>query len=448
ALAATADAEGLTEFAAAAHLACASLEDRAGELEAATASARVAFARADATGDDRLRAQAEILLVSLHAQRRQLDVAFEWVGLSRATLTRLGDPPTLRAMLGTHEGNALHLAGRFPEALARRLEVLELREEQMGELDPALADAHANLATALLELGKLQEAREHLVLALELRTRALGPLHPDVSRTHNHLGNVLTDQGELEAGARELQLAIDIGTIALGPDDIAVGHSLVNLGSTLAQGRDARAAVPAYERGIAIIERARGPEDADVGSALGNLGRVLAHLEDSDPQRAIEVLTRARAIEVAVLGPDHANLCYVDNSLATAYMRAGRLVEAAGAAESAVRIATLAFGESHTMVALAWDAVGEVAAARHDLRGAVAAFERALAILEVEDSRPAARGEVRFHLAEALGDSGELARAVALAHAARREFIEEEGDHIEHVRGIEQWLATHERTPG
>jgi eukaryotic-like serine/threonine-protein kinase len=448
ALAATADAEGFTELAGAAHLACASLEDRAGELEAAAASARTAVARADVAGDDGLRAEAEVLLVSLQAQRRQFEAAFEWVGLSRATLTRLGDPPTLRTTLVAHEGTALHLAGRFPEALARRREVLELREEQLDELDPALADAHANVAITLLDLGELAEAHEHLALALELRTRSLGALHPDIARTHNDLGNVLTNQGDMEAAARELQLAIDIGTIALGPDDISVGRSFVNLGNTLAQGRDPAASVPAYERGVAIIERARGPADADLGAALGNFGRLLAHLEASDPQRAIEVLTRARAIEVAALGPDHADLCYIDNSLATAYRRAGRLDDAALAAESAVRIATLAFGESHGMVAQAWGAVGEVAAARHDLRGATAAFERALAIVEAEDSLPAARAKLRFHLAEVLADSGELARAVVLAQAAHGEFLSD-GDHYpEDLRSIEQWLAAHQGASG
>ena len=439
-----AEAADHVELAASAYYACAALEDRADDLDAAAASVRTAIAKADALGDDTLRAEAEILLVSILAQKFELPLALEWVGLARATLGRLGDPPRLRASLLGHEGYVLHTAGRFEEALARRRETLELRQELNDELDPALAEAHAAIAKTLLEIGEREEAREHAVLALELRRQTLGELHPDVVSSHNFIGMLLTDQGDIDGAVKELRIAIDLGTVSLGPDDHFLGLVYNNLGNAIAQGRDATAALEPYEHGIAIFERTRGPDSVEVGGSLGNYGRVLAHLPMPHPLRAIDVLLRARAINVAKLGPDHADLSYIDNSLAVAYRNAGRLDEAAAAAGSALRIASATFGPQHSMVALIQMAVGDIAMARHDPRGAVAAYEAAIAIIEPTEARPGERAQIRMQLARALAELGDETRAVALAKQALAEFLADATDHPVDVRDAEAWLAAHE----
>ncbi len=436
-----ADAEAHADIAATASFVCAALEERVGELEAASASARASIRRADAAGDDRARAEAQVLLVSILGQRHQFELAFEWAELASATLGRLGDPVRLRATLLAYEGYALHTAGRFEPALARRREVLELRIEQNDELDPLVADAHASVAATLEAMGELREAREHLALALEVRRRVLGELHPDVARAHSQLGSVLSNLGEIDAAVSELQLAIDIGVTVLGSDDAGLGRSYVNLGSALAQGRNPPAAIPAFERGIAILERARGPDDAEVANAVSNFARLLAYMPMPHPVRAIELLQRARAIEVAKLGPDHADLVFTDNNLAVAYLSSGKLEAAAESAESAVRIATAAFGPSHVMVATSLSTAGDIHRARHDPQAAVRAYDEALAILAREESRPALRGEVRYHLARAWADAGEVARALELAKIAREEFVADGTDQAEWLRELDAWAA-------
>jgi tetratricopeptide (TPR) repeat protein len=444
ALAATADAEGFTDLAPRAHLMCAMLANSTGELEAAVASASTTIERADVVGDDLRRAEAEMLLVNVLAQKPDLERAFEWVGLARATLVRLGDPIELRAKLSGYEGYALHVAGRFDEALVRRREALELRQESSDELDPALATAYSNLGLELLAVGERQAAREQFMIALDIQVRALGELHPDVARTHSDLGGALGYLGDTDAAVREFQLAIDILTMAVGPDHPSVGRAYVNLGNTVAIGRDRPKAAPLYERGIAILERARGRDNAEVAAALGNYGRLLADMPMPAPLQAIDVLTRARTIEVASLGPDNPELCYIDNHLAVAYIAAGQLDAAATAAASSLRIATAAHGSRHPMVAQAWFNTGNVAAARHDTHAAVTAYETALAVQEALDLRPAEPALTRFLLAQVLAESGELPRAVALARAAQQGFLADGPDVVEYVREVDAWLAAHE----
>ncbi len=444
ALAAAADREGFGDLAPAAHLACARLATRTGELDAALASARTAIARADVIGDDGRRAEAELLLINLLAQRHHVELALEWVPIVRGTLARLGEPLELRARLAGDEGYALDAAGRFAEALARRREALELREELGDELDPALAAAHSDLAMTLLRTGARDEARDHLVLALELRTRALGELHPDVADAHADLGGLLTITGDTNGAVHELQLAIDVATVALGPDAPFLGRTFINLGNAVATGREPERAAPHYERGIAILERARGPDDAEVGIALGNYGQLLATMAMPGPPRAIEVLSRARSIVATSLGPEHPDLCYIDNHLVMAHLAAGQLDAAASAADSAVRIATATHGHSHSMVAQSLMHRGDVEAARHDVRAAVRTYEEALAIHATIESRAAELAQIRFQLAKATAESGQVQRAVSLARVAREEFLADAPELVEYVREVDAWLAAHE----
>ncbi|HWB79376.1 MAG TPA: tetratricopeptide repeat protein, partial [Nannocystaceae bacterium] len=222
-----------------------------------------------------------------------------------------------------------------------------------------------------------------------------------------------------------------------------VGRATINLANAVAQGRDPANAVPHYEHGIAILERVRGPESPAVGAALGNFGRLLAYLPMPQPTRAIAVLERARAIEVKTLGPEHADLAYVDNNLAVALLNAGRLDEARAAAESGLRIATARFGPEHGMVAELQLNLADIAMARHDTAAAVQAFEASLAIHERAQSRPAQRAQVRFHLAQALIGTGEVERALALTRTARAEFLEDGSDHGTYLELVDAFLATH-----
>jgi tetratricopeptide (TPR) repeat protein len=417
------------------------LEQRVGDEPAAERDVRVAIERAEEAADDAMRAQAQTSLVSLLAGRHAIDAAQQWVGLTRATLSRLGEPPRLRAALAATEGDAFYAAGEYARALELRREALELKQEYLDEVDPELAAAHSALGAALAEVGRLEEAREEHAFALAMRVRALGEQHPDVARGHNHLAAVLMLQGDLEGAIAEAQQAIDLGSIAFGPDDDFVGSALVNLASAIAQGPDAMASVPYFERAVAIFEKSPSADGAALSVVLGNLGRVLAH--STTPSRAIEVLTRARALQLAQLGPEHSDLVYTENNLATAYLRTDRLADARVSADRAADLARRTLPPDHPMLAVALRTVGGVARAQGDLVAARTILEEAAALLERTEHRSAQLGEVRFDLAKVFDALGDPARARALAKTARDDVASDGPQHFVYLAEIDAWLAAH-----
>ena len=74
-------------------------------------------------------------------------------------------------------------------------------------------------------------------------------------------------------------------------------------------------------------------------------------------------------------------------------------------------------------------------------RGAVAAYQAALAIVESSEARPGEIAQIRWQLARALAELGQDSRAVAMAKQARDEFLADATDHPADVRAIEAWLS-------
>ncbi len=87
-----------------------------------------------------------------------------------------------------------HTAGRIDEAVARYDRALSA--------DPEYADAHNNLAVALLTLGRIDEAAPHFERALVLK--------PASADAHNNLGNWLAEQGKLDQALKHFERAIAI----------------------------------------------------------------------------------------------------------------------------------------------------------------------------------------------------------------------------------------------
>jgi tetratricopeptide (TPR) repeat protein len=90
-----------------------------------------------------------------------------------------------------------HVAGRINDAVVRYQQALLRR--------PNYADAHNNLAVALVSLGKVDDALTHFERAIELK--------PTSAESHNNLGSWLAAQGRIDAAVTHFGRAI-----ALRPD--------------------------------------------------------------------------------------------------------------------------------------------------------------------------------------------------------------------------------------
>jgi tetratricopeptide (TPR) repeat protein len=135
---------------------------------------------------------------------------------------------------------ALQFLGRFAEAEAEFLEVLDARRQVLGSDDPDTLDTWHNLANALAEQGKVVEAETEWRQVLDARRRILGLDHRDTLITWHDIAWVLGERGKLsEAMSEYLQILNFIKQApGLGPEHREIFHVRNHIASVLAkQGR-------------------------------------------------------------------------------------------------------------------------------------------------------------------------------------------------------------------
>ena len=266
-------------------------------------------------------------------------------------------------------------------------------------LNPSYAAACNNLGNALRGLGLLDEAVASYRRALELEPgfveahsnlgnalRSLGQLDqavasyrraleikPHYAEACNNLGNALLDLGRLEQAQATYARAVQI------KPDFAEAHS--NLGNALRRLGRLEQAVASYRRAIDLH-----PEFA---GAHSNLGDGLRELGQSDAAAA----SCRRAIE---LNP---GLPGAHNSLGNALLDLGRLDEAAAAYRRALEL-NRAFVEAYVNLGLVLRQLGRAAEAEASCRTAL-------------EFKPDA-GQAVVVLAELRADGGHFAEAEKL----------------------------------
>jgi protein O-mannosyl-transferase len=178
------------------------------------------------------------------------------------------------------------------------------------QLQPNLAETHANIADALSRKGQLVESIQEFENAL-----ALDPGLPEV---HFNLANALRQKGEIRDAIAQYGEALKL------KPGYAEAHS--NLGYALFQTGDLPNAIDHWKKAVEL-------QPDNVG-ALNNLAWVLAtcpvdHLRDG--AKAVALAERARQI-------DGGNPTIL-RTLAAAYAEAGRFDEAEKAAKAAIPLA-------------------------------------------------------------------------------------------------------------
>ena len=228
------------------------------------------------------------------------------------------------------DARAHHQAGRLDDA--------ESLYRQLLAVAPDCAEAHIDLALALLSRGRADEALTHCrqgialapgraeghyqlgdILAFQNKlSEAEAPYRraiaarPDFAEAHNNLGNVL-----LHLRRREEAIAAYNQALAVRPD-IAEAHN--NLGTIWLEKNDLERARMAFGRAIAIAP--------DYAEAHNSLGHVL--LRQNQPEVAAETFRRAITAK-----PDDAAS---HNNLGVALAQLGRFADAAEACRHAIAL--------------------------------------------------------------------------------------------------------------
>jgi tetratricopeptide (TPR) repeat protein len=201
-----------------------------------------------------------------------------------------------------------------------------------------------------------------------------------------------------EQQAREHhQRALDIWTRVLGAEHPATAQALNNLGNDLATSGDFAGAEQNYRKALDLLTRAYGPKHPEVAIAQSNLGALA--LAQGDHARAIVEFQKALDIEREVLGPKNTNRAETLTSLGQAYL-GGK-----------------------------------------DYKRAVEVLTEALAIYGAQP-RMAKEGQLaKFTLAQAVWETGDRSRALALANEAKTALVAEGASAQDTLDDITDWLA-------
>lgn len=164
-------------------------------------------------------------------------------------------------------GHVLSVSGRAQEAIPHLQRAIEI--------NPGLAEGHFNLGYALAQQGRIKDAIAHLEEALRIK--------PDFADAHQNLGIALAMDGRIDEAIGQWERALE-----LEPDS-APTHN--NLAYALSQTGHMRGAVAHYESAVRLK-----PDYVQALDSLAKLLATLAPADGGDPNRAIELASRACSI--------------------------------------------------------------------------------------------------------------------------------------------------------
>lgn len=341
--------------------------------------------------------------------------------------------------------NELYMRGRYDEALRIAEQVLAIRDRELGENDPKIAEVLGYLGVLYLERGDHKQAEPFFRRALLISEKAIGPESSAVAVSLNHLASVYQAEGDYTMAEHFYQRALSVGEKTAGPDSLYVSNILNNLGLILEAKGDYSRAIVYHHRALQIRSEITGPESPIMAVSLNNLASVyeamgvytlaeryyqqalvitekvfsrehpyvaqslhnLAALYYSkgDYAKAEPLLQRALDINRKALGPEHPSVAQSLDNLGVLYRALGNYVKAEPLLQSALAIREKSVGADHPDLAITLNNLGILYYEKKDYDKAEQLLQRALAI------RIKGLGPQHPHVAQSLESLGIVLRA-------------------------------------
>ncbi len=207
--------------------------------------------------------------------------------------------------LSPQEISRLIDAGRYPEAEAAALEVLQAAESADGAESRAACDVRDLLVGALIANGKASEpkTRELADRAVELRLELDGDDALAATESLLNQGRVLKENRQFEEAKEILLRALAIREREFGPNHFEIARVLNELGSVAYRGRNPDLAEARYGQALAMLEATVGVEHPECAVSLtGLFASAILRREYVEAEgfqlRSLEIRKRS-------LGPDH-----------------------------------------------------------------------------------------------------------------------------------------------
>ncbi|MBA3460685.1 MAG: protein kinase [Deltaproteobacteria bacterium] len=450
------------------------VEASLGKLKAAEATFVEAVTAAERARADQLVATIWVELVHVTgAQLHRFDSAEAHMRAAQVAFARADPGPAVRGRFAYVSG-ATHLAaGKFDLArtdLQRALAIGDPADH--GLIHAALCDVERNVKNA-------DAARVHCRTAIDRMTSAFGPDHPQLAPTYNTWGAIEVGERKTAAGRalfgkaiaiwehagietdRGLALALsNTATTFMDEDkldlaqplferarDLFASHHadhaqrvlpLQGLAAIALERGDLRGAIVLYEQALAVIERVYGKDSEDWLVATYNLA--LTYQRVPDLAKASEL---AREITDRALHPGREQWTLAAYGLHLQGIVAGERAESATQLALFERaLAAIGTRDPYVRAMIAQD-LGVAYRARRKVAQSIAPLEAAVAYYEEDRSDRYSGGTARFALARSLWDTGERARALAMAKAARDDLAAAEtGYRLDKARAeLAGWLT-------
>ncbi len=373
---------------------------------------------------------------------RSLDEAERWATHGLAAIEPLGHVPDLQAQLNHALAVARINHGKLDEAEEALDRVIEVRESTFGKGHHSLGAAMGTRGQLMAIRGRLDEAVEAFRLARKHLEHEYGTLHPSTATVIDNLATALSQRGDLEE-ARQLQTeALRIRQTNLGPDHPDVGTSHLNMSGTLNTLEQWEQSRQHAKTAIGILSRTYGEQSAEIVGAIINLAIAEEGLEH--PILALELRQRALGMARAELGDEHRRVAHYHHELGKLLASLERAEEAEVQYRTALEIQSKG-GHTVDAVDTTADLADLLATRMGRVDEAVGLAERAVRTAALGEAGPEQRGNARFVLANALWLSKEHSdppRARQMAELARRDFAGTDSN-AEEVARVDAWLAAH-----
>jgi len=361
--------------------------------------------------------------------------------LAAWTATYGADHPQVAQSLN-NLANAHNSRGDRDAALGLHERALAIRSRTLGTDHPLVAASLSNIANIRLSEGRIDDARRLFERALAIRERALDPSHPDVIESLNNLANMHYSSGALDEALPLYQRALAAIDATPGGNPRLAATILYNCGLIREDQCQDAEAVRDHTRALEQFESFLGPDHPTLGYPLAGLGASRINLGEID--EAQRLFTRSLTIREAALGKEHPELLFSILGLAEVARRRGALDEALRLSDRGLMLAEAAYGKEHPLLAAVLYTRGEILASARRPAEAIAALERAIAVVPPEDRSPRV-AKLRFLLARVRWDArDDRPRARALVERAAAD-LENYRTCAREQEQLRAWLAAHPR---
>ncbi|MEM6989652.1 MAG: serine/threonine-protein kinase [Myxococcota bacterium] len=354
--------------------------------------------------------QATALLLQAEASRdaRHSDAAVAAADAA-AALAAAHDLPALAAAADLQRG-LTSLSDGFFVAATEHLQRAYFAASEHDARATALRAATALVDTYGSKLERDDEAKRWLGYADQLRRQGIGGVRAHASLEAAH-GRFLLRAGHPREAIEHHRLAAAERGKAWGEQHPAYARALSDLALTLAEAGQRAEAQSAGHRALSILVEALGPEHADVAVLRNSLAFVQLDA-GADPKTVIPQLTQARDDLLRVLPADHPSVAGVYANLGAAYHGIDD-TKAIEHYRQALDIRTQRYGPDHRLVATLLSALAVVYQETGDLPSAIAMMERGIAATEAAVGPEHESLAVQlFNLGTALEDAGRRPAAI------------------------------------